>query len=84
MAEIIQVKNARSEEGGGKAGGYSDEMLACILGTGSNGVNVRKQNKILATIISPQGIRTPGDGHKDADPRRRYDHRYDRRGLYRE
>ena len=64
MAEIIQVKNARSEEGGGKAGGYSDEMLACILGTGSNGVNVRKQNKILATIISRKGSAPRGTGTK--------------------
>lgn len=64
MAEIIQVKNARSEEGGGKAGGYSVEMLACILGTGSNGVNVRKQNKILATIISRKGSAPRGTGTK--------------------
>ena len=64
MAEIIQVKNARSEEGGGKAGAYSDEMLACILGTGSNGVNVRKQNKILATIISRKGSAPRGTGTK--------------------
>ena len=35
MAEIIQVKNARSDEGGGKACGYSDEMLSCILRYGN-------------------------------------------------
>ena len=39
-------------------------MLACILGTGSNGVNVRKQNKILATIISRKGSAPRGTGTK--------------------
>ena len=55
MAEIIQVKNARSEEGGGKAGGYSDEMLSCILGTESDRENTGVQKKVLATIISRKG-----------------------------
>lgn len=55
MAEIIQVKNARSEEGGGKAGGYSDEMLSCILDTEDSRDNTGVQKKVLATIISRKG-----------------------------
>lgn len=55
MAEIIQVKNTRSEEGGGKAGGYSDEMLSCILDTEDSRGNAGVQKKVLATIISRKG-----------------------------
>ena len=55
MAEIIQVKNARSDEGGGKACGYSDEMLSCIFDTETDEKNTRVQKKVLATIISRKG-----------------------------
>lgn len=55
MAEIIQVKNDQSGDGGGAAGGYSDEILSCILGTESDGENTGAQKKVLATIISRKG-----------------------------
>ena len=55
MAEIIQVKNTRSKEEDGKAGGYSDELLSCILGTESGGEDSRDRKKVLATIISRKG-----------------------------
>lgn len=55
MAEIIQVKNDQSKENGGKAGGYTDEMLSCILDTESSRKNIRDQKKVLATIISRKG-----------------------------
>ena len=55
MAEIIQVKNVRSEESGGKAGGYSDEILSCIFGTETDEKNTGVPKKVLATIISRKG-----------------------------
>lgn len=64
MAEIIQVKNVQSKEAGGKAGGYSDEMLACILGTEDSRENISVQKKVLATIISRKGSAPRGVGTK--------------------
>ena len=55
MAEIIQVKNVRSEESGGRAGGYSDEILSCIFGTETDEKNTGVPKKVLATIISRKG-----------------------------
>lgn len=55
MAEIIQVKSDQGNRDGGKSGGYSGEMLSCILGIGSSGERNIDQKKILATIISRKG-----------------------------
>ena len=64
MAEIIQIKNTQSEEDGAKAGGYSDEMLACIFGTKTDEKNIGDQKKVLATIISRKGSAPRGVGTK--------------------
>lgn len=64
MAEIIQIKNTQSEEDGGKAGGYSEEMLSGIFGTEDDRGNTGTQKKVLATIISRKGSAPRGAGTK--------------------
>ena len=72
MAEIIQVKNAKAVQvrtdrdkacdertGHIRAGGYSEEMLACIFGEKAD-----EKKKVLATIISRRGSAPRGMGTK--------------------
>ena len=72
MAEIIQVKNAKAVQvrtdrdkacdertGHIRAGGYSEEMLACLFGEKAD-----EKKKVLATIISRRGSAPRGVGTK--------------------
>ena len=49
MAEIIQVKNAGTGDKGGRAGGYSAELLEALFDPSD------QRKKVLATIISRKG-----------------------------
>ena len=83
MAEIIQVKNAKAVQvrtdrdkacdertGHIRAGGYSEEMLACIFGEqadekkASGQEEAPERKKVLATIISRRGSAPRGVGTK--------------------
>ena len=64
MAEIIQVKSTQNKSDGGKTGGYSEEIISCILNAGNSGEDPAELQKVLATIISRKGSAPRGVGTK--------------------
>ena len=64
MAEIIQVKSTQNKSDGGKTGGYSEEIISCILNVENSGEDPAELQKVLATIISRKGSAPRGVGTK--------------------
>ena len=58
MAEIIQVKNAGTGDKGGRAGGYSAELLEALFDPSD------QRKKVLATIIPGKDLHPAVWGRK--------------------